>query len=96
VWLNVLLFLKPFHIREIEIERQRLDVTRFHILLFQICLDRMHILRIEMPVAGGTQKHARRHIPPPKLHRLSDDEMVNAGMRGLRGKCKSERPGSDD
>src|SRR6185369_5206307 len=59
-------------------------------------LDRMHVQRIEMPIARGAQKHTFRHVLAPKLHRLTNDQMFNAVVSGLCGERESKRPRAND
>src|SRR6185503_13295213 len=72
-WLNVFLFLKPIDVRKIKLEREGLDILRCFTLRLQVRFDRMHVERIEMPIASRTQKHTFRHVPSPKLHWLAGD-----------------------
>jgi hypothetical protein len=83
-WFNTLLLLKPVNVREIEVERQWFDVLWCLTSRLQVRLDRVNVLRIEMPVTSGAQKHPLRHVRPPKLHRLPHDHMLNLLVLRLR------------
>src|SRR5688572_16040488 len=94
--LNVLLLLKPIDVSEIKIERQGLDLARGFSLLMGVRLNRMHIQRIKVPVTRRPQKHPLRHIPPPKLHRPANNDVLNHIVRRLRRQRQSKRSRTHD
>src|ERR1700752_1540457 len=94
--LNVLLLLKPVDVREIEIEREWFYVAARFALRFEKLLDRVVVLWIEMPVAGGAQVHPLRHVLAPELHRFSDDQIIDSGVSRLGGDCQPKRPCADN
>src|SRR5437763_3706842 len=44
----------------------------------------------------GTQQHAARHVPCPKLHRLTEDPSFDVPGAEVRGRRQSVRPRPDD
>src|SRR5205823_2896217 len=45
---------------------------------------------------AGTQEHALRHVPCPKLHRLAEDPSFDVLGAEVRSGCQAVRPRSDD
>lgn len=78
-----------------EREREWFDVTRLALCLEKL-LDRVLVLRIEVPVASRAQVHTLRHVPAPELHRFADDQMIDSRMGRLGGDCQPKRPRTDN
>jgi hypothetical protein len=94
--LNPFLLHKPLDVAQIKVERQWLNVDRFELLAFEIAVNRILVEWIIVPVAGGTEIHAGRHIGLPKIHRLAEGHVLDVFVPGIRRHCQAIRASADD
>ena len=82
---DLLARLEPARVLQIQIARQRRGVCGGQLPRAEERFDRVHRLRIEVPVALRTQVHAVGHVRVPEVHRFAHNQVVDAQMPGVCG-----------